>query len=345
MPWGLAQGEKALGLQSEVLYRSDNWLQYPADRVIFKQERDSLTRKIIAIPALIKEVYQIRKNYNVFHFNYGSSLIDLPRLGLHLMDLPYYKGKIVVTYNGCDARQKYPTIDRVPSSACHNQDCYQGVCNNGTRDEMKRLRITKFDQYADAIFAVNPDLMYFLPKRARFLPYAISNWGTVEALSYRDVGTKLKIVHSPTNRAAKGSGLILECLTRIKKRYGDFVELLLVENLPNEKARQVYGEADLGIDQILIGWYGGFAVELMKMGKPVMTFIRDEDLRFVPRDMAQECQEAFIRVDANSIFQKLCSLVENPEILKKYREAALDYVHRWHDPIYVAQITKSVYEA
>jgi len=344
MPWGLAQGEKTLGLKSEVLYLTNNWLQYPADRVIFKNGQESLGRKMIAIPNLIKEVYKIRKNYDVFHFNFGSSLIDLPRFGFHLVDLPFYKGKIIVTYNGCDARQKYPTIDRVPYSACHIGDCYQGICNSGTRDKMKRLRIAKFDQYADAIFAVNPDLMYFLPQRAKVLPYAISNWDEIKTLPYKGVREKLKIVHSPTNRAAKGSDLIIHCLMRIKERYGDLVEFVLVESLPNEKARQVYAEADLAIDQILIGWYGGFAVELMKMGKPVMTFIREEDLHFLPVEMAHECREAFIHVDANSIFQKLCSLVENPQILKKYREAAIDYVHRWHDPIYVAQITKSVYE-
>jgi glycosyltransferase involved in cell wall biosynthesis len=345
MPWGLAQGEKALGLQSEVLYRSDNWLQYPADRVIFKKEQESLIKKVISLPKLFKEVYRIRKNYDVFHLNYGSSLVDLPRFGLHLIDLPFYKGKIIVTYNGCDARQKYPTISRVPFSACHQRDCYQGICNNGTLDEMKRLRIAKFEQYAHAVFAVNPDLMHFLPQKAIFLPYAISNWDTIRTLPYKGVDKKLKIVHSPTNRAAKGSDSIIQCLRLIKERYGDLVELLLVENLPNEKARQVYAEADLGIDQILIGWYGGFAVEVMKMGIPVVAFIRKEDLKFLPAAMAQECDNAIIQADPSSLFRKLQEIVENPSILKSYREAALDYVHRWHDPIYVAQITKSVYES
>jgi len=344
MPWGLAQGERALGLESEVLYRSNNWLQYPADRVIFKNEEESLARKMIAILSLIKEVYRIRKNYDVFHFNFGSSLIDLRRLGLHLTDLPFYRGKIVVTYNGCDARQKYPTIDRVPYSACHHEGCYQGICNNGTRDEMKRLRIATFDQYADTIFAVNPDLMYFLPKRTHFLPYAISDWDEIQTQPYKDVSRRFKILHSPTNRGAKGSDKILHCLELIKKRYGDLIEIIFVENLPNKEARHVYAEADLAIDQILIGWYGGFAVEVMKMGKPVMAFIREEDLQFIPKEMAQSCREAIINVNPSNLYDRLCYFIENPEVLKRYREAGLGYVHRWHDPVYVAGITKAIYE-
>ena len=345
MPWGLAQGERKIGLHSEVLALYKSSFQYPADRVIFENKQESLVRKVLVIPNLIKEVYRIRKIYDVFHFNFGSSLIDLRGLGFHLIDLPFYKGKIVVTYNGCDARQKYPTINRVPFSACHQGDCYQGICNDSARDEMKRLRITKFDQYAHAVFAVNPDLMHFLPKRTKFLPYAIPNWDAIKTLPYNGVNKKLKIVHSPTNRAAKGSDSIIQSLRLIKERYGDLVELLLVENLPNEKARQIYAEADLAIDQILIGWYGGFAVEVMKMGIPVVSFIRKEDLQFLPAAMAQECENAIIQADPSLLFGKLQEIVENPSILKSYREAGLEYVHRWHDPIYVARMTKSIYES
>lgn len=347
MPWGLAQGERTLGLQSDVLVLLDSWLQYPADKVIFKSYQKLLMSNIFGLGILIKEIYRMRNHYDVFHFNFGTSLIDLWRVGLPLLDLPFYKkkGKIVVTYNGCDARQKYKTIQRVSLSACHNDDCYNGRCNSGTGDKVRQRKIAKFDQYADAIFAVNPDLIYFLPKRTQFLPYAIANWAEIETLPYKGVNRKLKIVHSPTNRVAKGSDTILRSLDLLKKRYGDRMEVILVENLPQAKARQVYAEADLAIDQILIGWYGGFAVEMMKMGKPVMSFIREEDLKFIPEKMAQECRQAIIHVDPGNLYEKLCFLLENPSVLKKYREAALEYVYRWHDPVYVAGITKTVYES
>ena len=40
------------------------------------------------------------------------------------------------------------------------------------------------------------------------------------------------------------------------------------------KALKIYEEADIVIDQVLIGWYGGFGVEVMKMGKPLAVYIR-----------------------------------------------------------------------
>ena len=344
---GLAQGERALGLLSDVVVVSDSWLQYPADRVIFNNSHKSIMGKAFGLVTLVKEVYRVRNHYDVFHFNFGTSLIDLWKIGFPLLDLPFYKskGKVVVTYNGCDARQKYPTVRRVSFSACHDSNCYNGICQKEAKDKLKKRRISKYDRYADAIFAVNPDLMYFLPKRTQFLPYTIANWAEIEALPYKGIDKKLKIAHSTTNRAAKGSEIIMEALHLLKNRYGDNVEVFLIENMPHQKARQIYAEVDLAIDQILVGWYGAFAVEVMKMGKPVMVFIRKEDLQFLPEEMARDCQNAIIQIDPFSIFEKLCEIIENPSILKKYREAALEYVYKWHDPVYVASITKSVYES
>lgn len=346
MPWGLAQGERMLGLSSEVLISMDSWLHYPADRVIFKNPPSSIIGKLFGLTTLIREVYRIRNHYDVFHFNFGTSLIDLWRKKFPLQDLPFYKGKgkIVVTFNGCDARQKYSTMKRVAFSACHDQNCYNGICNPEGQDKLKRLKISKFDHYADNIFTVNPDLMYFLPKRTQFLPYTIYNWSEIQPLPYKKNTKIFRIVHSTTNRAAKGSESILKALEKLKIRFKDHLEVILIEKMPNEKARQVYAEADLAIDQILIGWYGAFAVEVMKMGVPVMAFIRKEDLQFVPKAMANDCQHAIIQADPVSVYERLSEVIENPSMLRTYREAALEYVHRWHDPIYVAQITKSTYE-
>jgi len=346
MAWGLSQAERKKGLDSEVLALFRDCWRYPADRILFEEPQKSLLSKLYGLAVRMREVYRVRGQYQVFHFNYGTSLVDLWKIGMPLLDLPFYKkGKIVVTYNGCDARQKYPTLNRNESSACHNDDCYEGVCMDGKLDEMKEKRIRKSDRYADAIFAVNPDLLYFLPERARFLPYAVGSWNQIELIPYRSIQGRVRILHAPTDRGAKGSEIIIQNLQKLKKQYGERIDIILVEHLPNQEALQVYAQADLAIDQILIGWYGGFAVEMMKMGKPVMAFIREEDLKFIPQEMAQQCRQAIINVDPTHLYEKLCFLLENPEILKRYREAALDYVHRWHDPIYVAGITKSVYES
>jgi hypothetical protein len=228
-------------------------------------------------------------------------------------------------------------------SACHENGCFGGICNSGKADEDRKKRIGIVSKHAHHIFGVNPDLFHFLPSPiSSFLPYCIAGWDQIPSLSYQ-IGRRLKIAHSPTDRTAKGSHYILPALERLARKYP--IEVLLVENKPHLEALELYKQADLVIDQVLTGWYGGFAVEAMKMGKPVAVFIRKEDLIFVPEKMARDLSDAVINIERSNMETVLEEYLENPGLLALKSEAGRAYVHRWHDPVYVAGITKSVYEA
>lgn len=338
--WGLAQGEKKLGLDSKVLIETKNWLNYKSDICLNLQDMNKLHRLIKKIDVFLK----IRNKYNVFHFNFGSSLIDYQNYGVHLLDLPYYKGKKIVTYNGCDARQKYPTINRVKFSSCHQNNCYNGACNSGKLDIIRQNRIYKMNQYVDHIFSLNPDLMYFLPQdKTTFLPYTVAGWDEIKKVDYF-INKKIKIIHSPTNRVAKGSDFILNALENLKKKYKN-VEVIIIENTPYEVALELYQKADVVIDQVLIGWYGGFGVEVMKMGKPLGVFIREEDLKFIPQEMMKDLKDAIINLNPYSIEKELSKYIENIDLLYQKSQASIEYVHKWHDPLYVASLTKQIYES
>jgi hypothetical protein len=123
------------------------------------------------------------------------------------------------------------------------------------------------------------------------------------------------------------------------------VEIQLVENIPYVQALQIYRDADLIIDQILIGWYGAFAVEVMKMGKPVIARIAKEDLHFVPEQLAKDVLDTVITADPTNIYEVLLQCIEDRIFLERHSEASLEYVHKWHNPHYVASLTKEKYEA
>lgn len=340
MAWGLAQGERALGLDSRVLVTTSLWMNYPHDISLHWEKRGPLGVFFSSVKAFLEH----RNQYDVFHFNFGSTLIDFRNYGIHHWDLPFYgKGKKIFTYNGCDVRQKYKTMARTKFAACHEDGCYGGMCRSGARDQMREKRVSRVSRYAHHIFAVNPDLLHFLPKgRSSFLPYCIARWDEIPSLPYQ-VGREIKVVHSPTDRAAKGTPYILSALDNLRRKYN--IRVLLVEKTPHQEALEIYKQADLVIDQVLGGWYGSFAVEAMKMGKPVAVFIREEDLQFIPERMAEDLREAVIHIDPVNMERVLEEYLENPGRLALKSEAGRAYVHRWHDPLYVGGITKAVYES
>jgi len=338
--WGLAQGEKALGLDSKVLIVANNWLNYKSDICLGLEDKN----KVFRVLKKIETFFKVRNQYDVFHFNYGSTLIDFMNYGGQLLDLPFYKGKKVVTYNGCDARQKYPTMSRVDFSACHQDKCYDGICNSGRLDTIRQNRISKMNQNVEHIFSVNPDLMHFLPQdKTTFLPYTVAGWDEIKIEDYV-IDKKIKIIHSPTNRAAKGSDFILNALENLQKKYQN-IEVVLIEKVPYEQALQMYKEAHIVIDQVLIGWYGAFGVEVMKMGKPLGVFIREEDLKFIPSAMAEDLKDAIINLNPHNIKEELSKYIENINLLYQKSQASINYVNKWHNPLYVASLAKQAYES
>ena len=339
MAWELAQGERRLGLDSKVLVSTHPRFDYPYDVCLGWERKGPLGVFLSSLRAFMK----YRSQFDVFHFNYGSTLIDFRSRGIHHWDLPFYpKTKMVFTYNGCDARQKYRTIERVSASACHEDGCNGGICKNGRADKDREKRIRIVSKHAHHIFAVNPDLLHFLPTPiSSFLPYCIAGWDQIPSPPYQ-IPRKIKILHSPTDRIGKGSHYILPALERLSRKYP--IEVILVENKPHQEALRIYEQATLVVDQVLTGWYGSVAVEAMKMGKPVAVFIRKEDLGFVPEGMARDLQEAFIHIDRSNIEVVLEGYLKSSELLLSKSEAGRAYVHRWHDPDYVAGITKAVYE-
>ena len=338
--WTLSRAERKLGLHSDVMVFQRTWLGYPADMDL---ELAGHQRAHSAMRLLTFFMKALRR-YDVFHFNFGCSFVPYGGCPgfLELSDLPILRGlgkKIVVTYQGSDARQEGFCRDNFAISP------FSGMNSFGNRsikaDAAKRRRAGRFARYAHRMFALNPDLLYVLPRQAEFLPYAsvdLNEWQPVT----RGEDRNLVILHSPTNRGLKGTKHIIEAVDGLRDRYRH-VELVLVENTPHSRVRELYRQADLAVDQLLIGWYGAFAVEMMALGKPVVCYIREDDLRFIPVAMREDLP--ILNATPDTIFEVLSQLVEQRDQLHLIGERSRAYVERWHDPIKVAMKTKEAYES
>jgi glycosyltransferase involved in cell wall biosynthesis len=254
---------------------------------------------------------------------------------LEMADLPLLKAmgkKIIVTYQGCDARLKSYSVCHYSISMCHDKACYGGRCNEET-DTWKQFRMNKVAKYADLIFALNPDLLNVLPSKAKFLPYTtvdLDEWQPTKRLK----NERLTVIHSPTNREAKGTKWIAHAMNRLTDRYKS-VDFKLVEGVPHDKVKELYQQADLAIDQVLAGWYGGFAVETMALGIPTIAYIRESDIHYIPEQMDKDM--AIIRTTPQSVYNTVLLVLDNLEALRKLGKDSREYVETYHDPIKIAE--------
>jgi glycosyltransferase involved in cell wall biosynthesis len=325
---GLAAAEHELGLDSTVVTMHEPPFGYPVDRVLAPPGTSAARREW----RRWREIFRARE-YDIVHFNFGSSLAPgyhglggrggafygaysrlLEQLDLRLLRRP----KIFVTFQGDDARPSGDERD----------------------DAFKQRRVRRFSRVASALYVLNPDLLANVPG-ASFLPYASVDpraWTTTPPTRRES----LRLVHAPSDRARKGTDAIVATVDRVRAR-GVPIELELVEGRPRAEARRAYERADVLVDQLVVGWYGGVAVEAMALGKPVVAHLDPAALAQAPEDLRNELP--IVPADAAGLEEALFALAGRPrEDLVQLGLRGRAFVERWHDPLAVARRTKADYE-
>ncbi|CAN5300702.1 glycosyltransferase family 4 protein [soil metagenome] len=341
-PWALSRSEIAQGCQSRVVINYNTWLNYSNDLCLSTYQSVTLynmfKRFAYAMSAPLR--------FDVLHYYFGRTLMCWddygPRNNFWYMDLKLAKllgRKTFMTLQGCDVRLAGLSDKNNQYTPCKKDQCsaYQGCTSSYDKDRQWLIDniLPQFDQ----VFFLNPELGYYL-KKGYFLPYASVDVELIKVQPPRLRGIP-KIIHAPSDPSIKGTDIILQALEQLKPHY-EF-EFLLIKNKTHAEAMQLYREADLAIDQVLCGWYGAFAVELMAMGKPVLCYIRDEDLHFIPKEMAVDL--AIRRVNPATLAANIAAVLDARQEWLTWSTMARNFVLKWHNPRSIAQAMIAAYRS
>jgi glycosyltransferase involved in cell wall biosynthesis len=346
-PGLLALHEREIGTGSHCITLRDSPYGFPADEVLLTPAMQAKDEDRVRLQLFARAI----RDFDVIHFNFGQTILEsttIPKLDrcanwkgklrklyqfvTWMADLPLLRicnKAIVMTYQGDDARQSDYCREHFEVNAADETDYY-----TVESDQWKRRAIRRVARFADRIYALNPDLLHVLPPGSRFLAYAnVDPQQWVASPPTRN--TVPRVVHAPTHQGVKGTRYILDAVEQLH-REGVAFEFVLVEGMSRSEARREYESADLLVDQILLGWYGGVAVELMALGKPVVCYIRQEDLKFVPEAMRRDLP--LIDASPKTIKAVLGDLLtrrrgELPELGRRSRL----FVEEWHDPRKIAR--------
>jgi glycosyltransferase involved in cell wall biosynthesis len=331
-PSGLAHAERELGLNSWAVAFRQNVFSYPIDEILLK----SPDHRIANMAARLSLLWRALTDYDVIHYNFGQTIFP-SRFQMVEMQLLKYAGKyIAVTFQGDDARQGDYCLRNFDISIAH---FVEPGYYSPESDADKRRVIRAFDRHAHLLYYLNPDLGYVLPDRARFMPYAhidLREWKEIPPAT----NTRPLVVHAPSHRGVKGTRFILEAIEHLKSDGLEF-DFLLIEGIPNNEARKLYESADLLIDQLFAGWYGGLATEFMALGKPVISYIRQSDLKFIPEKMRQELP--VIDATSETIYDVLKYWLNDKDGLLEIGKRSRLYVENWHNPLTIAAQLRNDY--
>jgi glycosyltransferase involved in cell wall biosynthesis len=260
------------------------------------------------------------KNYDIFHFFWGSSLLSY-RFGRHI-DLPLLKmlgKKIFVHFRGIELVDiKYFDYLRARTAG---EDIEEPPMSRPA--QLKSAEVWR--RYADRMLVSEPDLFRIVPEatlvqQAIDLRYWSDRGAPGPSSSSEGV---VRICHAPSMRRKKGTEFVIDAVEGLKAE-GLQVELVLIEDVPFHEVKNLYLSCDIGIDQVLYGWYGKVSIELMALGRPVVCYV-DPELREFRPDMP------IISGDPRNLKSTLRKLVRSPDQRAQSGRSGIEFVRRHHD--------------
>lgn len=292
----------------------------------FISKLNSLLRISFFLKVLIK--------YDTFIFISTSSVF---RYKNDLKVLKYFKKKIAFIFIGCPERN--------PTSMINNSDShYCTVCtdekfqrSNYCNDiDQKRKIIEYISRHADYIYALQ-DLVDFLPKNQvwnRFYVIANELEDAKSSIIKKYTSTKIiNITHLPTNKILKGTNIIEEAMRKICNKYGDRINYTSTK-LSNAEVLETLKNTHILIDQ-MHGYYALLSVEAMSLGCVVLCRM--------PSWHKEGIQKSpIVNISESNIYNKIESLINDEEKMKRIAEKSVQYYNRYHSPYSVGTYYKKI---
>lgn len=300
---------KKLNIDTKTLDYYPNYLGYKSDYVLNINNFDNIEQANLQTKRLASKL--ISEN-DIFHFMFGTSLV------LDYSDLNVIKEldkKMIMHYFGTDARlfSKFIKTNKY------------GVVKDYDEDKIKR-RLEFLSEKIPYCIACDPELYWEVKdyhQNAYYIPVTVD----VNKYKYNNTANLKKgkplIIHSPTHREFKGTKYILSAIEKLRLKY-DF-DFKLIENVTHAQAMELYGQADIIIDQVLAGAYGTLAIECMAMGKPVVAWVSDFCKEKFPSELP------VVSANPDNLYEKLEYMLKNQDMFYDLGVRGRKYVEEYHD--------------
>ena len=295
----LAKAQREQGFISDFITYRDDTMRQNHDIDLHLDNYNRVSRTIIK---LIFFIFCLLK-YNIFHFYFGMTLFPF---GLDLPILKLFRKKILMAYCGSDIRL-ISDVEKKRNPYFHllNIGLDSPKFDNRKKRMMRwqNLWIDKFsavrNQYANA--------RIIIPKHKIIKDLWINNTMDMDAF-YPSFKTKSipVLIHAPSNPQIKGSEYVEKAVAALKAEGYKF-EYIRLEKIPNDEAQRILrDDADIIIDQLLLGGFGNLTVEAMYYGKPVCCYLA--------KDVLLDCPDCpIVNCTIENLKEKLARLIKHPE--------------------------------
>lgn len=321
-----------ISTESFVKYQAPN-THYKAqyDFVIDYYTTNRIYRSLAYFLFFLKSLFR----YDVFYFISGETILSRRLRRFELKTYKLLGKRVVFNFVGSDIRSENYLIWKQTNI----YDYLQGKSAPPKSEDFQKKLIDDALRYADSILVSTPDLLEITPQATYFpVVYDIENLAAeIESIEEPEKDpNKIYILHSPSNTGTKGTAIINDVLEKIKREFPAAVELIrpyneknyeLTHSVSRYKLFQLMKQADIVIDQMVIGWYGLQSIEALITGKTVVCYIEKNLEKF----LFEDCP--IVTTDVLSLEQTLknCMAERQMGILPDKRKQ-IEWLKKYHTP-------------
>jgi hypothetical protein len=144
------------------------------------------------------------------------------------------------------------------------------------------------------------------------------------------------VVHSPTAPVTKGTEAVLKAIEALEGKLK--FRFQLVQGVPRAQALQMMREADIFLDQFVLGDRGLASLEAMAFGKPVVCYIKPSLHAAYPADLP------IVNATKDTLVDVLAGLIQSGPRRAEIGRASRAFVERHHDAKLVIPQLKNIYQ-
>ena len=321
----LKTGFKSLGIEADFYSISAHLFNYKSD-ITLKYFKNPVLRKFQKFFLILKMLIK----YDYFIFDAEGTLLP------NFKDVKIFKKfgkKCIVIFTGCDVRMP-EYVSEFKWNCCHKcDDAYK--LRVGCFLDRKPAKTKKVEDVFDLIIC--PEEAAGALKKKYFNVLFPVNTELFKENTQQNTRKKLRILHAPSNEVYKGTKYILKAIENLSSKY-EF-EFKKVQNVSIDELYKEIEQADILIDQMLVGFYGVLSTEAMAMDKPVICYIRPD----IWGKIGSYCP--VINANPDNLEAVLENLLKNPESLKDIGIKSREYVEKYHDAKVIAKQYLEILEA
>jgi hypothetical protein len=146
------------------------------------------------------------------------------------------------------------------------------------------------------------------------------------------------LLHIPTHTEAKGTKHIEAAVERLKTEGYVFEFRRLAATLTQKQVKEIIATVDVYVDELRCGSYGATAVESMALGKPTVTYIREDLLEKYPPDMP------IVNANPDTIYDRLKELIVDADLRHEIGVKSRAYAEKYHSLEVIGPALLEIYQ-